>query len=210
MITRRGDNTNVVRDSRGEVICDWRAKSIVPTASAEETAVEHALPNIHLFLAADLAFLSYTLDKEGGSGHYCSFCRLTKGQWTLAPADQPVAELWTLEALIEMFHDDSKKGTQKLGVKSLPKITHVKVNGYVLPLTHMGLGIDNDTLAAYEDRVEAHIVKVPPDNQVKRARLKDLAREIVVKRVAVKIFLTARTDRSTTNCSSNSVMQESQ
>ena len=52
----------------------------------------------------------------------------------------------------------------------------------------MGLGIDNDTLGAYEDCVEAHIVKVPPDNQVKRARLKDLAREIVMRRVAVKNF----------------------
>ena len=129
LITRRGDNTDIVRDSRGEVICDWRAKSIVPTASVEETAMEHVLPDIHLFLAADLAFSAYTLGKEGGSGRYCPFCQLTKGQWTLAPADQPVAELWTLEAIIEMFHDDSKKGTQKLGVKLLPKITHVEVDG---------------------------------------------------------------------------------
>ena len=68
-----------------------------------------------------------------------------------------------------MFYDDLKKGARKLGAKLLPKITHVEVHGYVLPLNHMGLAIDNDTITAYEDRVEAHIVKVPPDNQVKRA-----------------------------------------
>ena len=73
-----------------------------------------------------------------------------------------------------MFYDDSKKGAHKLGVKLLPKITHVEVNRYVLPLTDMGLAINNDTITTYEDRVKAHIVKVLPDNQVKRMRLEEL------------------------------------
>ena len=82
----------------------------------------------------------------------------------------------------------SKIGAKKLGIKSLPKITHVKVNCYVLPLTRTGLGINNDTIAAYKDHVEVHIIKVPPDNQVNRAQLEELEREIVEKQEAVKSF----------------------
>ena len=84
--------------------------------------------------------------------------------------------------------ENSEKGVQKVGVKSLPKITHVEVDGCVLPLTHMGLAIDNDTIAVYEDRAEVHIVKVPPDNQVKGARLEGLEKDVVEKREAVKLF----------------------
>ena len=40
------------------------------------------------------------------------------------------------------------------------------------------MGIKNNIIAAYEDRVEAHIVKVLPDNQVKRLQLEGLDREI--------------------------------
>ena len=121
-------------------------------------------------------------------GHYCPYYRLTKRHWILPPDDQPVVEPWTLKALCEMFYDNSKKGAQKLGVKLLPKIPHVKVDGYVFPATHTGLGINNNILTAYEDHVEAHIVKVSTDNQVKRARLEELERLIEEKRDAVKSF----------------------
>ena len=74
-------------------------------------------------------------------------------------------------------------------MKSLPKVTHVVVvDDYVLPATHMGLGIDNDIVAAYEDSVEARIVEVPLDNQVKRVRLEELERVIEETREAVRSF----------------------
>ena len=167
----------VARRSK-EVVCNWRAQVLVPTATAEETTEEVVLSDAHRLLAEDLAFLAYVLGKDGGLGHYCPHYPLTKQQWILPSNTHPVVNLWTLDELREIFHNCSKKGAQKIGVKSLPKITHIEVDGFVLPLTHMGLGIDNNVIAAYEDRVEAHIVKVPPDNQGKLVRLEELDGEI--------------------------------
>ena len=83
LLAQRGENNaSLIRDSRGEIVCNWRANTSVPAASSNKTAVEVVLPNIHQLLAADLAFSAYTMGKEGGSGHYCPFRRLTKGQWT--------------------------------------------------------------------------------------------------------------------------------
>ena len=128
------------------------------------------------------------LGKNGGLRHYCPYFPLTKQQWILPPNAQPEVNLWIMDALREMYHDGSKKGAQNLGVKTLPKITHIEVDSFVLPLTHMGLGIDNNIIAAYEDRVEAHIVKVPPDEQVKQVQLEEIDGEIEENREAVRRF----------------------
>ena len=85
-----------------------------------------------------------------------------------------------------MCNDDSKKGAQKLGVKSFPKIPEIEVDEYVLPATHLGLGIENDVIAAYEDRVETKIVWVSVGDEVMRSRLAELDAEIQEKREAVK------------------------
>ena len=78
------------------------------------------LLDVVCMMTADLSFYAYVLGKEGGSGHYCPYRPLTKTQWT-APLDlQPAVELWTLDSLQEMVCDNSKKGPQKLGVKSTP------------------------------------------------------------------------------------------
>ena len=51
-----------------------------------------------------------------------------------------------------------------MGVKYLPKIQTINVDDIVLSVTHIRLGIDNDIIAAFEDRVEASIVHVPPED----------------------------------------------
>ena len=63
-----------------EVVCDWRAKALVPTATAKESAGEVVLPGAYCLLSADLAFSAYVLGKDGGLGHYCPYCPLTKQQ----------------------------------------------------------------------------------------------------------------------------------
>jgi hypothetical protein len=174
----------IVRSDGDEVLCNRRAKVLVPTDVAEEVV----LPDVLCMMAADLSFNAYALGKEGGSGHYCPYCPLTKPQWT-APLDlQPIVEPWTLDSLQEMDGDNSKKGPQKLGVKYKPKIEHIEVCDYVVPLTHIGLGIDNDIIAAFEDRVETRIGKVPPTDHIKRTRLASLDNVIEVSREALKTF----------------------
>ena len=53
-------------------------------------------------------------------------------------------------------------------------------------LTHLGLGVDNDTVVAFQDHAEARIVRVPPVNHTMRARLASLDNVIAVSREELK------------------------
>ena len=99
------DSLLEVRSGSDGVTCDWRAKVLPPTNTGEVT-----LPCVHRILISDLCFVAYAFGKEGGSGHYCPYCLMTKKQWTLRPADQPDVGLWTVDLLEEMADDNSKKG----------------------------------------------------------------------------------------------------
>ena len=127
---------------------------------------EVILPCVHHMLTSDLCFVVYAFGKEGGSGQYCPYCPMTKSQWTLSLDDQPNVDVWTADLLEEMANDNKKKAPEKLGVKPHPKIKQLSVKGIVTPLTHIGLGVDNDTIAAFENRAEARIVKVSAADQV--------------------------------------------
>ena len=54
-------------------------------------------------------------------------------------------------------------------------------------MTHIGLGIDNDIIAAFEEEGEYTIVSLPPDDVQRRQRLEALKTEIENKREAVKL-----------------------
>ena len=122
------------------------------------------------------------------ASQYCPYCMLTKTKWTEFP-DKCLAGIpWTLQRLEEMVDDTTKKGAQKLGVECLPKLNAIDVDGIVLPLTHIGLGIDNDILAAFEEEVEYTNVRLPPDDVQRRQHLKVLQTEIENKQEAVRSF----------------------
>ena len=87
-----------------------------------------------------------------------------------------------------MYYDSTKKGVQKLGVKSLPKIRSINVDDIVLPVTQIGLGIVNDIIAAFEGKVEASIVHVPSEDATRRRRLQALLLEIEIKQKAIGIY----------------------
>ena len=93
-----------------------------------------------------------------------------------------------------MFYDDSKKGAHKLGVKLLPKITHVEVNRYVLPLTHMGLAINNDTIAAYKNRVERISSRFRQTIKSSGRDWKSWKERLLRNERLLKVLMTARTD----------------
>ena len=83
---------------------------------------EVVLPDVLCMMMEDLSLYLYALRKDGGSGHYCSYCPLSKTQWTAPLGLQPAVKQWTLDSLQEMDCDNSKKGQQKLGAKSTPRI----------------------------------------------------------------------------------------
>ena len=164
----------------GQINCSWEVKR--PAESQVERPQDVVeLPSPLLLQSADLAFDAYTLGKEGGAGHYCPYCKSTKAEWSLPPDEQPEIQLWTLEGLEEMYYDSTKKGAQKLGVKSLPKINSINVDDIVLPVTRIRFGIDNDIISAFEDKVEASIDHVPPEDAIRRRRLQALLLDIETK-----------------------------
>ena len=177
----------IIQYDRDKDIYNWRATVlVVPNNVTGEIVL--VLPDVLHMMAADLSFYVYVLGKEGGSGHYCPYCPLTKTQWT-APLDfQPVVELWTLGSWQEMGCDNFKKGRQKLGVKSTPKIEHIEVSEFVVSLTHIGLGVDNTTIVTFEDRAKAHIVKVPPTDHIMQTGLASLDSVIEVSWEELKAF----------------------
>ena len=146
------------------------------------------LPEPILLQSSDLAFTAYTLGKEGSASHSCPYCKLTKNEWTISPDERPPGEPWTTESLEEMYYDSSKKGAKKLGVKSFPKLHSIGVKGIVLAVTHLGLGVDNGTIAAFEDKVEATIIDVPEEDAARRRRLEEIARQIPETRLAINEF----------------------
>ena len=75
-----------------------------------------------------------------------------------------------------------------MGVKSSPKINSIEVDDILLPVTHIGLGLDNGIIAAFEDKIEESIVHVPPEDVTRRRRLQALLPEIEEKRKAIGIF----------------------
>ena len=128
--------------------CEWRSKASVTTGVAMEGDI---LPDTILLQSADLAFTAYTLDKEGMSSKYCPYCSLTKAQWMLPVGEQPILEPWTMPRMIAMCDDNSKKGPQKVGIKCHPKVPSMEVSGLIHPATHMGIGVNNDIVVAFED-----------------------------------------------------------
>ena len=119
---------------------------------------------------------------------YCPYCPLTRAEWSKSPECHPVHEDWTLEKLTAMYFDNTKHGTAKLGVKSLPKIECIEVGHYTFPGPHVGLGVDNDTIERFENRVEDMIVKIPDVDRKMRNRLVALEGEIEMKRQDVRDF----------------------
>ena len=61
-----------------------------------------------------------------------------------------------------MSKDVTKNGAQWLGVKCEPRIKFIPVRNYIFPLTHAGIGLDNDALEGFEEAVNSGIIEMSP------------------------------------------------
>lgn len=108
-----------------------------------------------LFVAGDLCNFGYLLGKEGMSSKWCPYCPLNLHEMLLKDHTKPPP--WTIEQLIATA-EQTRKGADRLGVKCKPRLKCVPVSNYVLPVPHVGLGLDNATLDTFEEAVNATIV----------------------------------------------------
>ena len=75
-----------------------------------------------------------------------------------------------------------------LGIKCYPKVPSIEVSGIILLATHMGIGVDNTIVVAFEDTAEKDTVDVPEEDRHKCRRLEVLATEIEERREVVRTF----------------------
>ena len=137
-------------------VCDFSSQ-----LEADAPTGEWCLPVASIWASADLTYSNYTLGKDVMSMVYCPYCPLTRAKWSQSPECHLAHEDWTIEKMTAMFYDDTKQGTAKLGVKSLPKIECIDVPYYTFPSMYVGLGVDHDSLERFESYVEDKIVKIP-------------------------------------------------
>ena len=175
-------NGGIIRGDNGNIICDYSAKTLASCTTPNTKVVS----NIEMFVAGDLSFYSLLLGKEGASSSSCPYCMLTKKEWSIEGHEK--GELWTIEKLIAMAQDDIKKGAAKIGVKCIPTWDFIPVANYVISLTHLGIGLDNDALNLFADVVEWTIIKLPPQEQGQRDRYIALEDLIKSARLAVNVF----------------------
>ena len=151
------DSCLVIRSHNGSIVCDTIEKAnIANTYSSTTTKV---MPAPEIFIAGDFCYFAYLLGKEGMSSKWCPYCPLDRHAWSLKDHTKP--PMWTIDQLIEMSKDKSKTGAQRLGVKCEPKFKFIPIGNYVLPVTHAGLGVDNDIIELFESEVNARIVPMP-------------------------------------------------
>ena len=143
------------------------------------------MPRPELFVAGDLCNFAYLLGKEGMSSKWCPYCPLNAHEMTLK--DHAKLPPWTIQKIIEMAAG-SRKGADRLGVKSQPRLKCVPVSNYVLPEPHIGLGVDNATLEVYEDTVNALIVPMSPQESEMRDEFLQLSLGIDDARKKLKAF----------------------
>ena len=188
--TNENQEDSVIYDDRGCIVCDYSEKTSRLQDSEgtgeDDLANTNIISNIEIFITGDMSFYSYILGKDGASSQYCPYCPLTKEEWT--PIGHEKAEGWTVQSLTAMANDSTKSGTQKKGVKCCHKLPCVPVLNITPSLTHWGLGVDNDAINLFADRVEWTIIAIPPSEEAKRARWRELVAIILAARQAVNNY----------------------
>ena len=119
------------------------------------------------------------------SSKWCPYRPLNLHDMALKDHTKP--SQWTIKKLIAMSKE-SKKGANRLGVKCEPRIKCVPIQNCIIPEPHIGLGINNSTLEAYEDAVNSTIVPMSPQEQKMRDDLLQIDIAISEMRKKLKIF----------------------
>jgi hypothetical protein len=113
------------------------------------------------FIAGDLASFAMALGKENMSTSWCTWCKLSKSQWSSQGHQK--GDLWTFEE-INSIHDIIEENRAEetpatiMGCMARPLFQHVPVYNYILSILHIIIVAGNkfvdQILERVEDRVE--------------------------------------------------------
>ena len=97
---------------------------------------------------------------------------LRKKQWSVKGHEARVER--TIEAILELALDKTKKGADRLGVKCKPYWDFIPVRNYTIPLLHILIGVFNDVDDYLIDLVDSHIIPVKAAEQKIRDDIKGM------------------------------------
>jgi hypothetical protein len=107
---------------------------------------------IRLFIAGDMKFEFTMAGRDGFSGSYCLWCKLSKAEWSICHnlGNDEEGGAWTIQDLFNVnaaaqlnYHDNNGDGTMT-GVKEYPFWDFIPINRYLFPLLHDLLGLGNN------------------------------------------------------------------
>ena len=160
------DGMNIIASGSLVFNADGEVKLINTDAVAAEKEVGDVVVDLKCCLTGDLKFLAVMLGKENYEGWWCCFCKMFKDDWQGSKPALTNDDCWTIETLEDQallngwrFESEEDGGRLRMGVKTLPFLKgNIQV---VFPALHAMMGIVNDLMCYFFDKIDAEIEPVP-------------------------------------------------
>jgi len=181
-------------DEDGKIVCAFLETTDDETGNgnASRKVIEH----VEIYNTGDLKWMAMLLGMSDMSNEWCIFCMMRKMQWNLRGHDK--GDLRTIEKIIELANDSTKKNVERLGVKTKPYWDFIPVENYTIPLLHILIGVFNDVDDFFMDLVDGHIIPLCDKEKKLREDMKTIDSKInpLMKAVTTWKSTQDRKDRS--------------
>lgn len=126
---------------------------------------------IRCFIAGDLAFFATILGKPNMSPCWCTWCQLSKMQWSVEGHGAGLA--WTVEKLLDIrnnveFNGLAEKPDNIFGCTHKPLFDAVPVENYIISILHIIIGVGNTLVDILFDWVEWRMERLTPAEVTQR------------------------------------------
>jgi hypothetical protein len=123
------------------------------------------------FITGDLAFFSTILGKENMATQWCTWCKLSKVQWS--NPNHAVGEPWTIDKIHEVRLNVAENNLVQTaenirGCTAAPLFDAVPVENFIVPVLHILIGIGNALIDSFLDWIEERVEVVTQPEIVMR------------------------------------------
>jgi hypothetical protein len=146
--------------------------NVTTTFSEEPPGDENDLVSvfqIQTFIAGYLAFFATILGKENMSSVWCTWCKLSKTDWTRTGHN--LGECWTIDGIHEVRENVRLGSLTNVpenikGCTKIPLFDSVPVKNYIVPVLHLHIGVGNNLLDSLIEWIMERVEKLTPGEVV--------------------------------------------
>jgi hypothetical protein len=126
------------------------------------------------FIAGDLAFFATVLGKENMSTTWCTWCKLSKSQWS--PEGHLKGELWTLQHINDIrdnieVNNAVENPATIMGCTARPLFQHIPIYNYIISILHIIIGVGNKFVDQLYEWVEERVEQLTAEEREHRNTL---------------------------------------